>query len=142
MKESRKFYYIDKDGNKKKYVGKIISDNDSYNGILTKTEKIDVKVNLKYYPEVEEVIGHKEYFSYVDKNNEEVVYLDVVKRDNEGNYYFIQNEKNMYKLNYHPQIDAQEEYYTYLDSNGNECKYSGKIFYDKDKNSYTGFIDK
>lgn len=142
MKESKKFYYIDKDGNKKKYVGKIISNKDSYNGILTTVLYEDVEKPLIYHEEIKEVKGNEEYYSYIDKNGEEAIYLDVVKRDDKGNLYFMNNERQLYKLIYHPQVEPAEEYYTYLDAEGNECRYSGNVIYDKANNTYTGIIDK
>ena len=142
MKESKKFYYIDKDGNKKKYVGKIISNKDSYNGILTTVLYEDVEKPLIYHAEVKEVKGNEEYYSYIDKNGEEAIYLDVVKRDDKGNLYFMDNERQLYKLIYHPKVEPAEEYYTYLDAEGNECRYSGNVIYDKANNTYTGIIDK
>lgn len=142
MKESKKFYYIDKDGNKKKYVGKIISNKDSYNGILTTVLYEDVEKPLIYHAEVKEVKGNEEYYSYIDKNGEEAIYLDVVKRDDKGNLYFMDNERQLYKLIYHPKVEPAEEYYTYLDAEGNECRYSGNVIYDKGNNTYTGIIDK
>lgn len=142
MKESKKFYYIDKDGNKKKYVGKIISNKDSYNGILTTVLYEDVEKPLIYHAEVKEVKGNEEYYSYIDKNGEEAIYLDVVKRDDKGNLYFMDNERQLYKLMYHPKVEPAEEYYTYLDAEGNECRYSGNVIYDKGNNTYTGIIDK
>ena len=142
MKESKKFYYIDKDGNKKKYVGKIISNKDSYNGILTTVLYEDVEKPLIYHAEVKEVKGNEEYYSYIDKNGEEAIYLDVVKRDDKGNLYFMDNERQLYKLIYHPKVEPAEEYYTYLDTEGNECRYSGNVIYDKGNNTYTGIIDK
>ena len=142
MKESKKFYYIDKDGNKKKYVGKIISNKDSYNGILTTVLYEDVEKPLIYHEEIKEVKGNEEYYSYIDKNGEEAIYLDVVKRDDKGNLYFMDNERQLYKLIYHPKVEPAEEYYTYLDAEGNECRYSGNVIYDKGNNTYTGIIDK
>ena len=137
-----KFYYIDKEGNKKKYVGKIISNKDSYNGILTTVLYEDVEKPLIYHAEVKEVKGNEEYYSYIDKNGEEAIYLDVVKRDDKGNLYFMDNERQLYKLIYHPKVEPAEEYYTYLDAEGNECRYSGNVIYDKGNNTYTGIIDK
>ena len=142
MKESRKFYYLDKDGNKKKYVGKVIFDNGSYNGILTSSVKEEVKKNLTYHPEVEEVKGYAAYYTYKDANGEDAIFLDVVKRDDNGNLYFTYTEKIMFNLNYHPQIDPKEEYYTYVDKEGNECRYAGKVFYNKSSNTYQGELEK
>ena len=142
MKESRKFYYIDENGNKKKYIGKIIFDNGSYNGILTTPVKEEVKKELIYYPEIKGVDGYSSYYTYMNENGEEEVYLDVVKKDSDGNLYFNKTEKNIYKLVYHPKIEAKEEYYTYLDKDGNECRYSGKVTYERMSNSYFGFLPK
>lgn len=142
MKESRKFYYIDKNGNKKKYVGKIIANNDSYNGILTTVLNEEVKKELFYHPEIKEVKGYSSYYSYVNSFGEDTIYLDIVKRDDDGNFYFTYNDKFVHNLNYHPTIEPVEEYYTYIDKNGNECRYSGNVIHEKGTNSFIGFIDK
>lgn len=137
-----KFYYIDKEGNKKKYVGKIISNKKSYNGILTTVNKVAVDKKLEYHPEIEAVEGYSSYYTYTNASNEDVIYLDIIKRDENNDFYFTYNEKNIYNLIYHPETKPIEEYYTYLDADGNEQQYSGNIFYDKGTKTYYGFIDK
>ena len=136
-----KFYYIDKDGNKKKYVGKIISDNNSYNGILTISEKNTLNKELEYHPEIEEVKGYLSYYSYINNENKEIRYFESIKKDEDGNVYFTYTERDLFKLEYNPPIESKQEYFTYLDpSTGEEKPYEGTILYNKRTNSYSGVI--
>ena len=126
MKES--FYYIDENGNKKKYVGVVTANHDgTYNGMLTKISHEEVSKNLEYHPEIAEVKAQHAYYSYVNSLGEEIMYFDNIKTDEEGNKYFTYTEKNMFKLEHVDEIPAQEEYYSYIDSEGNEQRYSGPL---------------
>ena len=142
MANKGKYYYIDSDGNKKKYIGKIISNNGSYNGILTTVTTEKVKKPLEYHPEVIGVEGYSSYYTYVNNLGEETLYYDIIKRDSENNLYFSYNERFLYNLKYHEEVSPKEEYYTYIDSFGNECRFTGNVIYDRATDSYSGFIDK
>ena len=136
-----KFYYIDKDGNKKKYIGKVISNNGSYEGTLININKENVNKELIYHPEVEEVEGYLSYYSYINSENKEVRYYDSIKKDNEGNTYFTYTERQLFRLDYNEPIVKKEDYFTYIDPLTNEEKlYNGTILYNKRTNSYSGVI--
>lgn len=138
-----RFFYIDEDGNKKKYVGKVISNKNAYNGILTLSNKSISEKELIYHPEIEEVNGYLSYYSYINSNNEEIRWFDNFKRDEDGNKYFTYTERSLFKLDYNPSVEAQEEYFTYIDpKTGEEKKYSGSVIYNKRTNTYTGIIQK
>ena len=138
-----KFYYIDKDGNKKKYYGKIIHENGLYNGVLTLQEKSKENKELIYHPEIEEVEGYYSYYSYINNSGEEIKYFDTIKKDEDNNIYFSYTERNIYKLEYHEEIPAKEEYYTYIDKiTGEEKMYSGRVTYDRASNTYIGILRK
>lgn len=136
-----KFYYIDSEGNKKKYIGKVISNKDSYNGILTLSEKSTSNKDLIYHPEVEEVKGYSSYYSYINSKGEDIIYFDNMKKDEDGNVFFTYTERELFKLNYNPEILPSVETFTYIDPITKEEKpYTGKITYNRRTGSYTGVI--
>lgn len=136
-----KFFYIDEDGNKKKYVGKIISTNGEYNGILTISNKSISEKELIYHPEVKEVKGYLSYYSYINSEGEEIRWFDNIKKDNEGNTFFTYTERNLFNLEYNPSVEAKEEYFSYIDPvTKEEKKYTGSVIYNKRTNTYTGLI--
>ena len=133
------FYYIDEEGNKKKYVGKIESNPDgTYSGLLTKVIRTIETKDLIYHEEIPEVKAHPAYYSYINSLGEEVLYLVNVKKDEDGNPYFTYTEKNLFKLDYVPGKPGNDEYFTYLDKDGIEQKYDGSII--KKGKKYSGFI--
>jgi len=139
----QKFYYIDNDGNKKKYVGKIIENNGLYNGVLTKQEKKTSIKDLIYHPEIKEVEGYFSYYSYINSEGKEVKYFDNIKKDEEGNFYFTYTEREIFDIEFHEETQPQEEYYTYIDPKTNEEKlYKGPIVYSKINNTYQGVLAK
>lgn len=138
-----KYFYIDEDGNKKKYIGKIIQNKNSYNGILTVSNKSISNKELIYHPEVKEVKGYLSYYSYINSNNEEVRWFDNFKKDEEDNKFFTYTERNLFHLEYNPAVEAKEEYFSYIDpTTGEEKIYSGSIIYNKRTQTYTGIIQK
>ncbi len=139
-----KFYYIDKDGNKKKYYGKVIQENGLYSGILTIQEKqVNDKKELIYHPEIEEVEGYFSYYSYINNAGEDIRYYNNIKKDENGEIYFTYTERNIYPLEYHEEVTPKEEYYTYIDkATGEEKLYSGKVIYDRLTNTYSGILKK
>ena len=144
MSYSEKFYYIDENGNKKKYVGKVIYNSDgAYTGILNKNTKSICSKELIYHPEVAAVEGHFTYYSYVTNEGEEIRYFDNIKKDEEGNPYFTYVERNMFNLDYNPEVKESEGYFTYIDPDTQkECVYEGSVIYNKKNNTYTGIIKK
>ena len=138
-----KFFYIDEDGNKKKYIGKVISTNSSYNGILTISEESVSNKELIFHPEIEEVKGYLSYYSYINSEGEEIRWFDNIKRDEEGNPYFSYVERSLFKLDYNPEVKAQEEYFTYIDpKSGEEKRYTGSVIYNKRTGTYSGLLGK
>ena len=144
MAYSEKFYYIDEDNKKKKYVGKVIYNNDgTFNGILTKSTQTICSKPLIHHPEVEKVDGYFAYFSYITNDGSEVRYFDTIKRDANGDGYFTYTEKNMLKLDYNPEVPEADAYFTYIDPETNqECKYEGSVVFNRKSNTYTGIITK
>lgn len=142
--EKETFYYIDKEGNKKKYYGKIIKQpNGTYNGILTISNKVNVKKDLIYHEEIPQVNGYASYYSYINSNGEEVNYYGNILKDENKNPYFTYVERNTFNLEYHPEVLPVDEYFTYTDSQGNEQIYTGKeLEYNKKLDSYFGVVKK
>lgn len=131
-----KYYYIDNDGNKKKYIGKVTYSDGIATGILSKIDKSVVTKELIYHPEIEEVKGYYSYYSYVNNLNEEVRQFDNIRRDENNVPFFTYTEKDIFKLDYNPAIEGQEEYYTYIDPvtkqekvyTGSMIKHGSKIY--------------
>ena len=138
---NKKLYYIDENGNKKYYIGKVINDhvtNEKY-GLLTVQEKIQQEVELEYHPEQPKEEGWSSYFTYLNEDNSETKYIDDIhniRKNFDGSYYITKVNKISINLTYHPAIEAQSEYFTYQDSDGNEYIYNDKVFFDKFTNTY------
>ena len=115
MAYKNKYYYFDENGDKKKYVGKVTRSNAGYTGLLSKVSKSTVTKELIYHPEVEEVKGYYSYYSYINSDNQEIREFDNIKRDENNTPYFTYTERNIFKLNYNPEVKPQSEYYTYID---------------------------
>ena len=128
MSYKDKYYYFDKDGNKKKYVGNVtVNENGEILGTLTKTEQVESWKELIYHPEVEEVKGYFSYYSYINADGEEIMQFDGIKRDEEGNPYFTYSERNVFNLDYNEPVKGNLEYYTYIDpATKEEHVYEGK----------------
>ena len=138
---AERFYYLDEDDVRRRYVGKIIENDGKYNGILTKVTKSSQIRDLIYHPAVEEVKESFAYYSYINNEGEEMPYYDTVKRDGDGQPYFTYVERDMFKLEHHPEVPSREEYYTYIDPATNEeCLYTGKVNFNKTSGTYTGVI--
>jgi len=139
-----KFYYIDENGEKKKYVGKVIYNNDgTYNGILNQNIQSVCTKDLIYHPEVKAVDGYYSYYSYITKDGVEQRCFDNIKTDSEGNPYFTYVEKNMFELQYNESVPSKEEYFTYIDPiTKEESVYDGPITFNKKLNKYFGMIKK
>ena len=138
---AKKLYYIDENGNKKYYVGKIINDyitNEKY-GLLTVQEKIQEEVKLEYHSEEPAIEGWSSYYTYLNENNQEVKYTDdlhKIRKNIDNSYYFTRVNKNIIDLNYHDKIEDKDAYFSYKDNNGNEVVFDGQAFYDKFTNTY------
>lgn len=77
------YVYIDENGEEKKYVGILTKSNHAAFGKIYDEHKVD----LIYHPEVKHVDAVKEYFTYIDENNEEQVFKGKVEFDLERNTY-------------------------------------------------------
>lgn len=131
METKRNFYYIDSEGNKRKYVGKVIKNADgSFNGILTKRSCIEHKIELTYHPAIDPIEGRSEYYTYVGDNNEEVMYYSFVKTDSEGNPYFTYSLITEIPVIVHPAETIKTTYFTYM-VNGEEKRWTKKVNYVK-----------
>lgn len=128
MSYKDKYYYFDKDGNKKKYVGNVtVNENGEIFGTLTKTEQVESWKELIYHPEVEEVKGYFSYYSYINADGEEIMQFEGIKRDEGGNPYFTYSERNVFNLDYNEPVKGNLEYYTYIDPDTKEEHvYEGK----------------
>ena len=127
MKDIKRFYYIDKDGNQKEYSGKILNEgNGTYVGILTTQELSEYEVELEFHPEVKPVDGYYSYYTYINKFGEEVRYYSIVKKDENGTAYFTYATPTERTLIYHPAETVSTTYFTYM-VNGTERPYYGKV---------------
>lgn len=138
----KKYYYLDENGNKKNYIGKIINDyitGETY-GLLTQQEVSHKEIELEYHPKVESQEGWASYFTYTDASGNDVKYNGLkynIKQDPINNSYFF-TQLNTIKIDLikHDKVDYVPGYYTYLGRFGKEIKYEGEVFYDKFTNSY------
>lgn len=136
MSQRRKFYYIDGNGNKTKYAGKIIENEDgTFNGIITTQSLVYCDMKLEKHPKVDSVEGYSSYYTYTNFNNEEERYYSIVKKDEKGNNYFTYSTQKEIKLIVHPTETIEKEYYTYT-VNNEEKLWTGKVEYIK--NAYYG----
>jgi len=137
----KKYYYLDENGNKKYYVGKIINDyitNEKY-GLLTQQEIIQNEVELEFHPSEPASEGWLSYFTYLNENGEISKYTDDphnIRKSFDNSYYFTKVNKNIIDLEYHNRVEPIDSYFSYTDANGNEIIYDGEYFYDKFTNSY------
>jgi len=130
MENKRKFFYIDEDGNKRKYAGKIIDNNDgTFNGVLTSQKFVYSDIKLNYHPAVEHVDGYSSYYTYINDNNETVNYYSIIKTDKDGSTYFTYNTMKEIPIIVHEAETKKNIYYTYT-VNDIEHVWTGKIKYE------------
>lgn len=144
MAYKEKFYYIDENGNKKKYVGKVIYNNDgTYNGILNKNTKTVCTKDLIYHPEVKAIDGYYSYYSYITNNGKEQRVFDNIRKDENNNPYFTYVERNMFNLTYVEPVPFVAEHFTYIDPvTKEEHPYEDNVIYNKRLNKYFGVVVK
>jgi hypothetical protein len=83
--EPEYYSYVDANGESHKYSGIVLSDIDgSYVGKVINTHK----VILDYHPTVETVKPVDEYFSYIDNNGIERIFIGTPIFDSESNTYY------------------------------------------------------
>lgn len=130
------FYYIDKNGRHKKYVGNVIDNNDgTYSGILTKQVKRIEKVELTHNDSNERVVDTKVEFSYNGKAFEK---LNKLKQDENGSYFFETKEKIKFDLKFNEEV-LPKTYFTYTINNVSYT-YTGTPLWNKVTKSYVGSI--
>lgn len=135
----KRYYYIDENGNKKQYVGKIINDvvsGETY-GILTFQELSKEDIEVKFKDPIKEQKGWTSYFIY--NNGDTFKKYDGLKHNIrtgiDGSYYFTKVTTTSIDLNKIDKIPAKEAYFSYIE-NGKEKIYEGKPFYDKLSKQY------
>jgi len=138
----KKYYYLDENGNKKQYVGKIINDyitGETY-GLLTQQEVSHKEITLEHHPEIEYQEGWSSYFTYLDESGNVVRYKGLthnIKKDSINNsYFFTQLNTSKIELIKHDKVNYVPGYYTYMGKFDKEIRYDGEVFYDKFTNSY------
>lgn len=137
---AKKFYYIDKQGKKKKYVGPIINNhNGTFSGYLMKDRKIDIVVDLEYHPAIEHVDGYTSYYTYINSNNEEKKYYGLMKSKDNGDKYFSYFVTKQIDLIYKPAEVTTVEHFTYIDNGGATHVYNGEVVFEN--GSYYGTIE-
>lgn len=139
MNMAKKFYYIDKQGQRKKYVGPVVNNhNGTFSGYLAKERKTDIVVDLEYHPAIEHVDGYNSYYTYTNINGEEKKYYGLMKSNENGDKYFSYFETKQIDLIYKPSEATVVEHYTYIDANGNTKVYNGPVTFEN--GSYYGKI--
>ena len=142
MKKTKdNFYYIDENGDKKKYGGAIISNEDgSYNGILTLQNHETKVTEIEYHPEINNIQGYSAYYSYVNEFGVDVPFYGQIFKDEDSNSYFTYTKNTILDLKYHPKVVGVPTYYTYKDKTGKEVQFIGEIQYNKQTNTYFGIV--
>jgi hypothetical protein len=137
-----KYFYIDENGNKKKYIGNVKTNIDgSIVGTLTKTTYTDKIVELKYVKTGDDIIDSKTLYFYINKEGEKIYVnqTDNNVKNKNGELKIEISNKNILNLVYHNQID-KSVYYTYFDKSTNKNEvFDGEILYNADNNSYYGY---
>ena len=118
------FYYIDKNGKKKKYVGNVNKDikTGKYTGVLTETVKTIKTVELTPKDAFDKILSSEVKFTYNGKNFTDVENL---QQDENATYYFIEKENKRFDLKFNPEI-PEKTYFTYV-INGKEFIYDGNV---------------
>ena len=106
------FYYIDKNGKKKKYVGNVNKDikTGKYTGVLTETVKTIKTVELTPKDAFDKILSSEVKFTYNGKNFTDVENL---QQDENATYYFIEKENKRFDLKFNPEI-PEKTYFTYV----------------------------
>lgn len=136
----KRYYYLDENGNKKQYVGKIINDivsGETY-GILTSQELIKENVEVDFKDPIEEQSGWTSYFTYQDSEGNIQKYEGLkhnIRKSLDGSYYFTKVTTNSIDLKRIDKVPQKEAYFSYIE-NGVEKIYEGKPFYDKMTKQY------
>lgn len=120
----KKFFYIDENGVKHNYVGKVIANKDgSFNGFLTRMTCIEKEVELTHHQGVSPVVGYSSYFTYVNADGDVVNYYSFVKENEDGTKYFTYSTSKDIELTLHPATTKRDVFYTYM-NNGKETPWT------------------
>ena len=136
----KRYYYLDENGNKKQYVGKIINDivsGETY-GILTSQELVKEDIEVDFKDPIEEQPGWTSYFTYQDSEGNVKKYEGLkhnIRKGLDGSYYFTKVTTNSIDLKRIDKVPKKEAYFSYIE-NGVEKIYEGKPFYDKMTKQY------
>lgn len=139
--DMKKYFYIDENGNKKKYIGNVINNEDgTLSGILTKTIYTDKEVELKYNEDGKTIIDSVTSYYYIDKDNNKIsVNLNDIHVTNDNKFIEFVNKKDV-ELIYHPEVKSSV-YYTYFNHKTKTDEiYNGEVNIDEKSNSYFGFV--
>lgn len=136
----KKYYYIDENGNKKNYMGKVINDyitNNTY-GIISYQESEEKEIELLFNNEIPYKPKQNPYFAYIDKNGDVQKYTGLKNNiiNNDNSYFFNQVITEKIDLKYYPKVEYIPKKFTYIDKEGIEQEYKGKYFFDKFTSSY------
>jgi hypothetical protein len=137
-----KYFYIDENGNKKKYVGNVTQNIDgTFTGVLTKTIYTDKVVKLHYAKSGNEILKSDVLYFYIDKNGKKQ-YVDLldnnVKTENDSLFIEFVNKEKI-NLTYHPETEASV-YYTYFNNKTKQHEvFTGEILHNESNNSYYGY---
>lgn len=135
----KKMFYIDKNGNKKKYVGNIIEENGKTYGILTNTIYTNKEVDIKYVNAGKQVINSEISYLYIKNNEKYLVNLNDINVSSDKKTIKFVNKENV-ELVYHP-YQPSNIYYTYKDAKTKETQiFKGEIKFDEKSNTYYGLI--
>jgi len=138
---SKKYYYINENGIKKYYAGKIINDyvtNETY-GLLTIQETIKEEKPIEWHNEKPAIEGWSSYFTYIDENGDKVRYTDsigAIRRNIDNSYYITKINKDEINLIRHPEVKEIPAYFSFINEDGKEEIYEGKPFFDKFTSTY------
>jgi len=129
----KRYYYLDENGNKKQYIGKIIKDvvSDETYGILTTESLVKEDIPVDFVEPVEKQDGWLSYFTYQDNGTQ--IYNGLshnIRKGLDGSYYFTKVTNLSIDLKKIDKVPSQEEYFSYIED-GEEKIYDGKPFYDK-----------
>lgn len=129
----KRYYYLDENGNKKQYIGKIIKDvvSDETYGILTTESLVKENIPVDFVEPIEKQEGWSSYFTYQDNGTKIYNGLShTIRKGLDGSYYFTKVTNLSIDLKKIDKVPTQKEYFSYIED-GEEKIYDGKPFYDK-----------
>lgn len=138
-----KYYYIDNNNNKIKYVGNIIERDGKTQGIITTYKVEEKRVPITYIQEHDEIVSLTKYFSFIDEDgnlvNIDPKHYKVYQNDN-GDYFFDLYEEKEVNLNFN---EKEQEILTFMykdQKTKQMIDYNGEATFNKSLNCYLGKI--